>query len=83
MKLLKDLNENEGNTRSSVIMVTHDSMIASYSKKLIYIRDGKIDGIIERGDYTQREYFYRIVEINSQESQDLFYEDRHMMEGKE
>ncbi len=80
LKLLKDLNENEGVT---IIMVTHDSMIASYSKKLIYIRDGKIDGIIERGDYTQREYFYRIVEINSQESQDLFYEDRHMMEGKE
>lgn len=80
LKLLKDLNENEGVT---IIMVTHDSMIASYSKKLIYIRDGKIDGIIERGDYTQREYFYRIVEINSQESQDLFYEDKHMMEGKE
>lgn len=68
---LKRLNEEEGVT---ILMVTHDSMIASYSKKLVYIRDGVIDGIIERENMTQREFFYKIVDINTHESQALFFE---------
>lgn len=80
LKILKELNQDEGVT---IIMVTHDSMIASYSKKLIYIRDGKIDDIVERGDLSQRDYFYRIVEMNSRESQDLFYEDGHRINEEE
>lgn len=71
LKFLKDLNENEGVT---ILMVTHDSMIASYSKKLVYIRDGVIDGIIERENMSQKEYFYKIVDINSRESQMLFFD---------
>lgn len=69
LKLLKELNEKEGIT---IIMVTHDSMIASYAKKLLFLRDGKIDETIERGDLTQKEFFYKIVEITSKESQNLF-----------
>lgn len=80
LKILKELNENDGVT---IIMVTHDSMIASYSKKLIYIRDGKIDDIVERGELSQRDYFYRIVEINSKESQDLFYETGNRIKEEE
>lgn len=71
LAFLKRLNEEEGVT---ILMVTHDSMIASYSKKLVYIRDGVIDEIIERQDLTQREYFYKIVDVNSKESQALFFE---------
>ena len=53
-------------------MVTHDSMIASYSQKLLYIKDGQIAETIERKDLTQKEYFYKIVDVNSTESQKLF-----------
>jgi putative ABC transport system ATP-binding protein len=67
--LLKELNEKEGIT---ILMVTHDSMIASYAKKLLFLRDGKIDEEIERGSLTQKEFFYKIVDITSKESQNLF-----------
>ena len=56
----------------SILMVTHDSKIASYSSKLLYIKDGIIDRTIEREGLSQKEYFYKIVDINSSESQELF-----------
>lgn len=69
LELFKKLNQEEG---VSILMVTHDSMIASYSSKLLYIQDGEISETIERGDLTQKEYFYKIVDVNSNESQKLF-----------
>ena len=52
LELFKRLNEEEG---VSILMVTHDSMIASYSQKLLYIKDGQIAETIERKDLTQKE----------------------------
>lgn len=69
LSLFRDLNVNEG---VSILMVTHDPKIASYSSKLLYIKDGVIDETIERKDMSQKEYFYKIVDINSNESQALF-----------
>lgn len=69
LSLFRDLNINEG---VSILMVTHDSKIASYSSKLLYIKDGVIDETIERQNMSQKEYFYKIVDINSTESQALF-----------
>jgi putative ABC transport system ATP-binding protein len=69
LKILKERNEKDG---IAIVMVTHDSMVASYSKKLIFIRDGKIDDSLERGEMSQKEFFYKIVDINSRESQSLF-----------
>ena len=69
LSLFRDLNINDG---VSILMVTHDSKIASYSSKLLYIKDGVIDETIERKDMSQKEYFYKIVDINSTESQALF-----------
>ena len=69
LDLFKELNEKEG---VSILMVTHDSKIASYSSKLLYIKDGIIDRTIEREGLSQKEYFYKIVDINSSESQELF-----------
>ena len=69
LSLFKELNEKEG---VSILMVTHDSKITSYSSKLLYIKDGIIDRTIEREGLSQKEYFYKIVDINSSESQELF-----------
>ncbi len=71
LKILKERNEKQG---TSVLMVTHDAMIASYSKKLVFIRDGKIETELIRGDLSQKEFFYKIVDITSKESQNLFNE---------
>lgn len=53
-------------------MVTHAPMIASYSQKLLYIKDGVIAKQVVKGDLTQKEYFYKIVDVNSAESMSLF-----------
>ena len=47
-------------------------MIASYSKKLLFIKDGILETTIEKGERTQKEYYYDIVNANSKESQELF-----------
>ncbi|WP_160672205.1 ABC transporter ATP-binding protein [Clostridium sp. C8-1-8] len=69
LKILKERNEKEG---IAIVMVTHDSMVASYAKRLLFLRDGKIDDSLEKGNLTQKEFFYKIVDITSKESQGLF-----------
>jgi len=66
LELFREMNEKDGVT---IMMVTHDSEIASYSHKLLYIKDGVIETSLERGDMSQKDYFHKIVDINSAESQ--------------
>lgn len=54
--------------RVTVIMVTHDPLTASYSFRLVYIKDGVIETSIERNQMSQKEYFEKITEINASES---------------
>ena len=56
-------------------MVTHDPLIASYSSKLLYIKDGMIEYTIHKEALEQKEYFYRIVDINSNEAQSYFMKE--------
>ena len=66
LSIFKRLNKEQGVT---ILMVTHDATIASYSTKMLRIKDGLIETEIERHNLSQKEYFYKIVEANSQESQ--------------
>ena len=68
MKILQRLNHENGVT---IVMVTHDPLITSYSSRLLYIKDGNIETVLEKGDMTQDEYFRKIVEINSAESREI------------
>jgi len=68
LNIFKQLNEENGVT---IIMVTHDPFIASYSSRLIYIKDGIIKESIERNQMHQDEYFEKIVELNTKESRGL------------
>ncbi|MGL4107888.1 ABC transporter ATP-binding protein [Clostridium sp. LP20] len=69
LRLLKDLNENDGIT---IVMVTHDYMIASYSEKLLFIRDGVIDEVISRGKQSQSEFYNKILTEGTKETNSLF-----------
>lgn len=64
LNIFKELNEKFGIT---ILIVTHDPLTASYSKKTINIIDGKIDKSIERKDLSQREYFDKILNLVSGE----------------
>lgn len=71
LRILKELNQKEHVT---ILMVTHDSMIASYAKKMIFILDGKIHEELSRGDMSQKEFYLKIMEMNSRDCADLFLE---------
>lgn len=68
LKLLQEMNQKNGVT---IVMVTHDPLIASFSSRLVYIKDGNIETILEKGDLDQDAYFNKIVELNSKESREI------------
>ena len=48
---------------ATILMVTHDAYSASYSNRVIFIKDGKIFNEIEKGDKTRKEFFDNIIEV--------------------
>lgn len=67
LSIFKKMNENH----ITIVMVSHDPLIASYSSRLLYLKDGKIEKELFRGNKTQQEYFKEIVSINSKEMQKM------------
>ena len=65
MKKLAGLNEDENTT---ILMVTHDSNAASYCKRILFIRDGRIFHELRRDtpDETQQDFYERILKVMSQ-----------------
>ena len=54
MEYLVKINEEKHTT---IIMVTHDSFVASYSKKVYYMKDGHLDLSIDRHTKSQDDYY--------------------------
>ena len=50
---------------ATILMVTHDAFSASYSKRVIFIKDGRIFNEIVRGDATRKEFFEEIINVIS------------------
>lgn len=50
---------------ATILLVTHDSFAASYTKRILFIQDGKIFTEIVRGDMTRKQFFNRIIGIVS------------------
>lgn len=68
LKILKELNQQQ----KTIIMVTHDSLVASYSSQMVYIKDGKICETLFRNQYsTQKDYYYQISKMNENELLEL------------
>ena len=54
--LNKDLN-------ATILMVTHDAFTASYARRILFIKDGKIFTELVRGNDSRKEFFNRIMEV--------------------
>ncbi len=61
MELFEEMNRNG----TTIVMVTHDSYVASFTSRLIFIKDGTLYKEIERGDMDQDSYFAKIVEVSA------------------
>ena len=46
-------------------MVTHDAFTASYAERIIFIKDGKIFNEIVKGNDTRKEFFEKIIEVQT------------------
>ncbi len=50
---------------ATIILVTHDAVTASYADRIIFIKDGKIFNEISKGDSSRKEFFERIIEVQT------------------
>lgn len=48
---------------ATILMVTHDAFTASYCKRILFIKDGKIFNELIRGDDSRKQFFDKIIEV--------------------
>ena len=48
---------------ATVLMVTHDGYAASYTNRVLFIRDGRIFTELRRGDDSRQAFFNRIMDV--------------------
>lgn len=48
---------------ATILMVTHDSFTASYARRIIFIKDGKIFHELYRGQDKRKEFFDKIIDV--------------------
>lgn len=51
--------------RTTILMVTHDAFTASYTQRILFIKDGRIFNELIRGSDTRKEFFDKIIEVIS------------------
>jgi bacitracin transport system ATP-binding protein len=59
---LSDLNEKSG---ASIVMVTHDPLAASYSSRVVFIKDGQIYTQLNKGDESRQGFFQDIIKTQA------------------
>lgn len=62
LETLEMMNQTMGAT---IMMVTHDSYAASFTNRVLFIKDGRLFNEIRRGAMSREEFFARIMEVVS------------------
>lgn len=50
---------------ATILMVTHDAFTASYANRILFIKDGKIFNELIKGNSTRKEFFEKIIEVQT------------------
>lgn len=50
---------------ATILMVTHDAFTASYADRIIFIKDGKIFNELVKGNASRKEFFEKIIEVQT------------------
>ncbi len=50
---------------TTILMVTHDAFTASYANRILFIKDGKIFNETIKGNDTRKEFFEKIIEVQT------------------
>ncbi len=62
MKRFVHMNRSLGST---ILMVTHDAVVGSYAKRVLFLKDGKIWSEILRGERSRQEMYQEILSVMS------------------
>lgn len=61
---LLEIMENMNQTlQATILMVTHDPLSASYCKKILFLKDGKIFNKIEKGNRQRNDFYHEILDV--------------------
>ena len=50
---------------ATILMVTHDAFTASYANRILFIKDGKIFNELTKGNDTRKQFFEKIIEVQT------------------
>lgn len=59
--LLNKLSDLNMSREATIVMVTHDSVAASYCSRVVFIRDGQVFTQLHKGDETRQQFFQAIM----------------------
>ena len=61
--LLESMEGMNQNYDATILMVTHDAMAASFTTRVIFLKDGQIFNEVRRGTDTRKQFFDRIMDV--------------------
>ena len=51
--------------QATILMVTHDAFSASYAKRVLFMKDGKLFHELRKGNNNRKEFFNEIIHVIS------------------
>ena len=51
--------------QATILMVTHDAFSASYAKRVLFMKDGKLFHELRKGNNDRKEFFNEIIHVIS------------------
>ena len=64
-QLLENFEYLNGKMYATILLVTHDAFSASYANRILFIKDGKIFNELTKGNSTRKEFFEKIIEVQT------------------
>ena len=61
--LLETLEEMNKNLHATILMVTHDAFSASFCKRVLFLKDGRIFNEIIKGEKSRKEFYDEILDV--------------------
>lgn len=62
MELFKNINTS---LKATILLVTHDTLSASYTERILFLRDGKIFNELRKGEKTRLNFYHEILDVLS------------------
>lgn len=64
-QLLENFESLNQTNQATILMVTHDAFTASYANRILFIKDGKIFNELIKGKDTRKQFFEKIIEVQT------------------